>query len=83
MHEGELDPRLKFTQENVIEIGNDEWHFPVSFITAMSIAVVLAPENINESIEGTLKIQIAGSAFSINEIWGKKDKVQRLIFGDQ
>lgn len=83
LHEGELDPRLKFTHENIIEIGENKWHFPVSYITAMSVAVISAPENVGESIEGSLRITIAGDEFQINDLWGKKAEIELLVFGEQ
>lgn len=81
LHEGELDPKLKFTNSGIIEIGIDIWHFPVSYITAMTIAVISAPENSKERIEGSLKISFFGAEFGINELWGKKQEIGNLIFG--
>ena len=83
LHEGELDPRLKFTRENFIEMGDSKWHFPVSYIAAMSVAVISAPENAGESIEGSLRITIAGNEFRINELWGKKSEIELLVFNEQ
>jgi hypothetical protein len=81
LHEGELDSRLKFSKANIIEIGVDQWHLSTNYITAMTIAVIAAPENQRESIDGTLKTTIFEREFAINELWGKKEEVNSLIFG--
>lgn len=78
-HEGELDPRLKFNDAGSVEIGAERWNLPSGYIVGMSIAVVAAPENKAEQVRDDLGITLFGQQFRVNELWGQREKVRRLI----
>lgn len=70
-HEGELDPRLKITEDSALSIGND-WKLPVSYIFAMLIALIVAEENSNEFFTRDIQLKIKDKDFLLNKIWGKE-----------
>lgn len=78
-HEGELDPRLQFNDSGSVEIGMDRWNLPSGYITGMSVAVVVAPENKGECIIDNLAITLFGRELRVNDLWGQKVMVQRII----
>ncbi|MEB5773065.1 hypothetical protein MXE95_02915 [Aeromonas caviae] len=78
-HEGELDPRLTFNSDLGLQIGRDGWNLPVGYIVGMSIAVIIAPENIGERTAEGLVIEILGGRFVLNDIWGRPEPVHRHI----
>lgn len=78
-HEGELDPRLRFNDSGSVEIGVDRWNLPSGYITGMSIAVVVAPENQGERISDHLAITLFGRQLRVNDLWGQKVMVQQII----
>jgi hypothetical protein len=78
-HEGELDPRLKFNDNGSLQIGQNSWNLPSSYIVGMALAVITAPENEGERTAEGLGITIFGKRFGLNEIWGKPDAVRSHI----
>lgn len=83
-HEGELDPRLTFNNLGALQIG-EIWNLPSSYIPALCIGVMVAPENSSEHIDELLTVAILGRTFQINEIWGRQAEIEQLIcdkFGD-
>lgn len=77
-HEGELDEKLRFDNMSGMEIG-DTWNLPPSYISALIISVMIAPENRNESIDLPTSITIHGTNLPINALWGAKDMVRYII----
>jgi len=77
-HEGELDPRLTFNDTGSLQIGNT-WNLPSSYITGLCVAVISAPENMQEFIEAPLRLSIFGREFQINELWGAEPLVKKII----
>lgn len=77
-HEGELDPRLNFDNKTGMEIGNT-WNLPPSFITALLVAVVIAPENANEQFEGNYSINIQGKRHDVSSLWGKRHEIATWV----
>ncbi|WP_218646201.1 hypothetical protein [Pseudomonas reactans] len=75
-HEGELDPLLSFNIGTCLQIGEDNWNLPSSYITGMALAVIIAPENIGEKTSEGLGIRVFNKAFVLNEIWGKPEAVR-------
>lgn len=78
-HEGELDSRLKFNDQGGLQIGQECWNLPSSYIVGMALAVITAPENVDESTAEGLGINIFDKQFLLNEIWGKPDAVRSHI----
>ena len=89
-HEGELDSRLNFNNQTGMSIG-PTWNLPPSFITGMLVAVIVAPENINESFDNDYSFSIHGTNFNVSELWGNRQLIrdwmeniyQRPIFGTE
>lgn len=77
-HEGELDQKLRFDNMNGMEIG-ETWNLPPSYISALTISVMIAPENKNESIDLPISITFYETVFPINTLWGAKDMVRNMI----
>lgn len=77
-HEGELDPRLQITEENKMMFGK-EWIFPTSYIFALIIAVLIAPENSDEFLQENIILDFSNKSFSANEMWGCASSVRKEI----
>ena len=77
-HEGELDPRLTFNAEGSLQIGNT-WNLPSSYITGLTVGVMVAPENSQEFIDAQLSLTIFGHQFAINDLWGAEPRVKKVI----
>ena len=77
-HEGELDPRLTFNDTAEFTIGQ-VWNLPSSYILALCVAVMLAPENAHEFINTRATLVVCGRKFAINDLWGAQSEVERLI----
>lgn len=68
-HEGELDRRLRISKDGSLSIG-EVWSLPSSYITALCIAVMAAPECADEAIEGDAAITLFGRTWHLKELWG-------------
>jgi hypothetical protein len=83
-HEGELDPRLTFNDEGSLRMGHT-WNLPSSYIPALCVAVMVAPENASEHISEPFAISFLGVTFEVNSLWGQEAMIQKMIaskFGD-
>ncbi|NOU53108.1 hypothetical protein HG263_21645 [Pseudoalteromonas sp. JBTF-M23] len=78
-HEGELDSRLEISTSEDIIINANKWHLPSGFILGMSVAVITAPENIDEFIEMPFSIEIYGKRFNLSELWGNSPLIKDHI----
>ena len=79
VHEGELDPRLHFDDSGMLVMGAERWSLPSSYILGMSLAVIVAPENKYERISNHLTLTLLDQQLQINELWGQKTIVQKII----
>lgn len=77
-HEGELDPRLKISADGSLRIGQ-VWALPPSYITAMCIAVMAAPECSTERIEGDAEVDLLGAKWRLNDLWGAHDRLKAHV----
>jgi hypothetical protein len=77
-HEGELDERLRIIPGNNLRIGK-VWELPASTVSAMAIAVIIAPENAHESSASAARIKILQEEFSVQTLWGSEETVKDLI----
>jgi len=80
-HEGELDPRLKFNDNGGLQIGQNNWNLPSSYIVGMALAVITARENAGEKTAEGLGITIFGKRFGLNELWGEAGAIRSHICG--
>jgi len=78
-HEGELDHRLTFNNSGRIEIADEKWSLPIGYVTAMALAVIVAPENIGERTKEGLQISFFDKSFKLNEVWGDPTSVREHI----
>jgi hypothetical protein len=77
-HEGELDPRLKISSDGSLRIGQ-VWSLPPSYITAMCIAVMAAPECGMEKIDGDAEVDLLGSRWKLNDLWGAHERIKAHV----
>lgn len=75
VHEGELDERLNFDNQNGLSIGNT-WNLPPAFIIGLIVAVVIAPENQDEEFSQQYGLTINGEDFKLSEMWGDRQSVR-------
>lgn len=74
VHNGELDKRMEFVEQGMLLIG-EKWIMPQSFIWAMMISVITAPENSSEFLLGKATFTLYGQQFNVSELWGDKSKI--------
>jgi len=74
-HEGELDPRLNFDNQNGMAIGH-VWNLPPAFITGLLLSVIIAPENAAEKFEKEYTLTIHGKNFNTSELWGNRQLIR-------
>lgn len=75
VHEGELDKRLNFDNQNGLSIGQT-WNLPSTFIIGLIVAVVIAPENKNEKFSRQYVVRIHGEDFNLSEMWGGRQVIR-------
>lgn len=78
VHEGELDPRLKFSKSGVLEIG-ETWHLPAPYIFGLCVAVMSAKENANERAPISGSIVILGNHWEVDALWGAEAKIEQAF----
>ena len=78
-HEGELDPRLRFNDNGSLEIGLGNWNLPSGYIVGMSVAVIVAHENLAERISSEVCLSLYGRQFRVNDLWGKREVIKNVI----
>ncbi|NLU40195.1 MAG: hypothetical protein A4E70_01428 [Syntrophus sp. PtaU1.Bin005] len=80
VHEAKLPDNLRFTNQSVIQLGNDgELALPIDLIYGLLIAVVASPKNSDQRIEGDPVFSFGGKSMRFNELWGNRDKIEVLI----
>jgi hypothetical protein len=77
-HEGELDRRLQITESNTLAIGT-VWSLPASYIHAMCIAVMAAPENAQERLATDGKVTLFNQEWRLNQLWGAREQLRVAI----
>ncbi|CAI8968592.1 hypothetical protein [Pseudomonas soli] len=75
IHESELDKRITFNNECGLEISENHWNLPKSYILGLCIAVVVAPENRREWINHSLSCRLWGCEYRINQLWARPDLI--------
>ncbi|HKO47321.1 MAG TPA: hypothetical protein VJV79_06340 [Polyangiaceae bacterium] len=73
-HEGELDRRLKIIEGGSLTIGR-VWCLPRSYILALCVGVMIAPENVHEHLDGPGTIPIFGRDWALNDLWGAQTEI--------
>ncbi|MCX0499721.1 hypothetical protein D3M71_11190 [Erwinia billingiae] len=76
MHEGELDPRLIIGEGLDLSLGH-VWQLPATYVLAMAISVITAPENKNEFFIDNKIIHINDKNYRVNDLWGKSAKLRK------
>ena len=77
-HDGELDKRLQITDSNTLAIGK-VWCLPASYVHAMCIAVMAAPENARERLPMDGRIVLFNQEWQLNELWGARHRLRAAI----
>lgn len=78
-HTGQLDPKLKITENGGLRASEDSWVLSSGFIFGMIIAVITAQENKDSFIITDLEINIFGKKFNINSLWGEEDQFRKTV----
>jgi hypothetical protein len=73
-HEGELDHRLKIIDGGTLMIGK-VWCLPKSYIPALSIGVMIAPENVHELLGRSGTVTLFGQNWALDDLWGAETKI--------
>lgn len=79
LHEGELDPKLSFNSDGILEIGVDTWRLPSAYIVGMCVAVLAAPENKGEKVDDGGTFNLFGKSFAANDLWGERAQLEALM----
>jgi hypothetical protein len=77
-HEGELDPRLRITDDDRFAIGAT-WQLPASYLAGLTVAVVVAPENKGERIGKEITVRFLDTNHQVDALWGKEVMVRQII----
>lgn len=77
-HEGELDQRLEISTDGGLRIGR-VWSLPPSYIPAMCIAVMAAPECRHERVDRDAEVGLLGSRWRLNELWGSHERLKAHV----
>lgn len=78
MHEGQLDPRMTFQAIQGFSLGG-AWNLPPTFLFALAVAVIIAPENKGVRIHDDIKARILNQNYNVNDIWGQRQHFVDLI----
>lgn len=80
VHEAKLPDNLRFTNQPVIQLGNDgELVLPIDLIYGLIIAVVGSQKNADQQIEGDPLFSFGGKSVRFNELWGDREKIKAFI----
>lgn len=78
VHEGQLDPRLTISDERGLQLGGT-WNLPPSFIFAMCVSIIIAPENTDKGFIENYSISIFDRQYDANDFWGAQNKLIEII----
>jgi len=78
-HAAELPSTLKFVDENKFQVKHDLLVLPASIIYGLIVAVVVCPENGDQSIPDDYGLNVRGFHIKFNDLWGKKQELANLF----
>lgn len=78
-HSAELPPSLKFIDERSFEAKDGILHMPASLIHGLIAAVVLCPENTDQTVPDNHILDVRGLPIKLNDLWGKKIEFEELL----
>ena len=78
-HSAELPSTLKFVDENKCQAGNGLLVLPASLIYGFIAAVVVCPENTDQTIPERYRMNVRGFQITLNDLWGKKTEFENLL----
>lgn len=78
LHDGGLDPRIRFDAPGMVMLSKEAWIFPPSFIPALIFSVVIAPENSGLSSNTQVNYGFLGHELGIDGLWGEKERIQKI-----
>lgn len=79
-HSAELPSTLKFVNDNSIYNEGDTLVLPASLIYGLIAAVVVCPNNSNQSMPEKYGLELNGIQFIFNNWWGKKEELENQLF---
>jgi len=78
-HSAELPSTLKFVDENRFQVDNGLLVLPASLIYGLIAAVVVCPENTDQSIADNYGLNVRGFQIRLNDLWGRKAELENLF----
>ncbi|MBE7466105.1 MAG: hypothetical protein HS116_21725 [Planctomycetes bacterium] len=82
-HAAELPSTLKFVDENRIQVENGLLVLPASLIYGLIVAVIVCPENSNQTISSNYVLNTRGFRIVLNDWWGRKSELEDLLAGKE
>ena len=79
VHSAELPPTLKFVDENKFQVKNELLVLPSSLVYGLIAAVVVCPENTDQTILDDYGLNVRGFQIKLNDLWGKKQELENLF----
>ena len=78
-HSAKLPSTLKFVDENKFQVDNDLLVLPASLVFGLIAAVVVCPENADQTIPDNYVLNVRGFQIKLNDLWGKKQELENLF----
>jgi hypothetical protein len=78
-HSAELPSTLKFVDEYKFKVENNLLVLPASLIYGLIAAVVVCPENTDQTIPDNFGLNVRGFQITLNDLWGKKTELENLF----
>jgi len=78
-HSAELPSTLKFVDEYKFQVENDLLVLPSSLVYGLIAAVVVCPENADQTIPDHYGLNVRGFQIKLNDLWGKKQELENLF----
>jgi hypothetical protein len=73
-HEARLPGNIKFVQEQIITLKNNNLTLPSSLIFGFTIAVIISPVNKNENTFKKEILNLYNFPIPINKLWGRREE---------
>lgn len=78
-HAAELPSTLKFVNENKWQVEDNLLVLPASIVYGLITAVVVCPENADQTISVEYGLNVRGFQIGLNKLWGKKQELLNLF----
>lgn len=79
IHECEIESLIEFTDETEIGDFIGKFKIPKQLFWGLAMATILCKENKNLKLDSDMQISISGFDFTVNELFGKQDELDKLV----